>query len=440
MKISNIPFHLTLASSLTPIIGSLLGLSLFHLPFFLLIFFILILLITKGYSFTIKIDFLFFVFVTMIVSLSINLILLRGFTILAMGGYVIFFAFLFQNFFFNNRQVDLKNFLNFLNFFYKSFLIILLIELVLIIGGFQPLLGKFLDGIPSYKLHNSFDVGRFISSYFDKISGLNSIFLGSQIAGTMCLISFVWFHSMKKLNYFYNFNQFRFWKYLALFLFIVSITGTNFFVMLILIVISSYKYFKRLSSKIFNTLLILILIGGVYYLIENQIIYSRIYNLNPLRLPISHLEIYERTGTLQEVLNLNRFEYYIWSFFKPVQLWFEQNLINQLFGTSDSIDGTKVFVGGDFAYGSILLFGGILFTISYTLIIFRFIYYFLINEMLNNFHVKILQYVVSVIVVLFFSLVHWGQAITNPGIITFFALHIAIANIMVKNKFKLIRD
>lgn len=440
MKISNIPFYLTLATSFTPIIGSLLDLSLFHLPFFLLIFFTSILLITRGYSFTIKIDILLFTFVTMIVSLLINLSLLRGYTILAMGGYVIFFAFLFQNFYFNNKHVDIKKFLKFFNFFYKSFLIILLIELVLIINGFQPFLAALLDGIPAYKLHNSFDVGRFISSRFYEIGGMNSIFLGSQIAGTMCLISFVWFHNMEELNYFYNFNQFRLWKYLALFLFVVSITGTNFLLFLILLTISSYKYFKRLSSKIFNTLLITTVIGGVYYLIENQIIYSRIYNTNLLRLTVDQMEVHERTGTLEYALNLSVFEYYIWSFFVPVKLWYEQNLISQLFGTSDSIDGKKIFVGGDFAYGTMLLFGGMLFTISYTLLIFRFIYYFLINKIANNFDVKILQYIVLAILVLFFSLIHWGQAITNPGIITFFALHIAIANIMVKNKFKLIRD
>jgi hypothetical protein len=107
-----------------------------------------------------------------------------------------------------------------------------------------------------------------------------------------------------------------------------------------------------------------------------------------------------------------------------------------LIGSGNSIDGTKEFVGGDFAYGSILLFGGFLFTFFFTFLIFKLLYNFLNLKISNKFEEKIFQYFSLVVILLFFSLGHYGQAITNSGIILFFAFHISIANLMIKKKIK----
>ena len=354
-----------------------------------------------------------------------------------MGGYVILCSFLFQNIYFLHKKIEIKTILNFFNFFYKIFLIFLLIEFFLIFFGYQTFLSSILDGKPSYKLHNSFDIGRFLSTRFYQIGGLNSVFLGSQIAGTMCILSYIWFSFTKKLNHFYNFKEFTFWKYLSIFFLTMTITGTNFLLFLILIALVGFKYFKTFNGKIFFILILVLLLFLCVYLIENEVIYSRIFSSRNINLQPSAIEVHANTNTLHLVSNLTTFEYYMFSFFSPVKLWYEQNLFSVLFGIGNSIDGTTEFIGGDFAYGSMLLLGGFLFTFFFTVLIIKIIYHFLFLKFSNKSDEKIFQYFSLVAILLFFSLVHYAQAITNSGIILFFAFHISLANLMIKNKIKL---
>jgi hypothetical protein len=279
-------------------------------------------------------------------------------------------------------------------------------------------------------------MGRFLTTKFYQTGGLNSVFLGSQLAGTISLLSYIWFSFTKKLNNFYNFKEFAFWKYLSLFFFIISITGTNFFLLLIFLLLSGFKYSKNLIYKFCFVFISTSLFFLIIYLIENEIIYSRIFNSRYINLQPSALEVHKNTNTLDIVTNLTTFEYYLFAFFSPLRLWSEQSLFTMLIGSGNSIDGTKEFVGGDFAYGSILLFGGFLFTFFFTFLIFKLLYNFLNLKISNKFEEKIFQYFSLVVILLFFSLGHYGQAITNSGIILFFAFHISIANLMIKKKIK----
>lgn len=437
MKVLNIPFNLVLLCALTSLFGSVLDISLFNLPFLILASITLTIILVNNYKFKIEYDLLFITFLITIIVLIFNVLLSKGFTVLAMGGYVILCSFLFQNIYFLHKKIEIKTILNFFNFFYKIFLILLVIEFFLIFFGYQTFLFSIFDGKPEYKIHNSFDVARFLSTRFYLVGGLNSVFLGSQIAGTMCLLSYIWFSFTKKINYSYNFKEFTFWKYLSIFLLIMTITGTNFLLLLILIALVGFKYFKTYNGKIFFVLILALLLLSVVYLVENEIIYSRIFSSRNINLQPSAIEVHARTNTLHLVSNLTRFEYYMFSFFRPLELWNEQNLFSWLFGTGNSIDGTKQFIGGDFAYGSMLLLGGFLFTFFFTVLIIKFIYHFLFLKFSNKFDEKIFQYFSLVAILLFFSLVHYAQAVTNSGIILFFAFHISLANLMIKNKIKL---
>jgi hypothetical protein len=439
MKILNISLNLILFSTLTPILGSILDISFFNLPFLILVLITSIILLSNDYKFKIEYDLLFTTFLITIISLIFSVLFSRGFTILALGGYVILSSFLFQNIYLLHKKLAIKNILNFFNFFYKCFLIILAIEFFLVLNGYQEFLNFILDGKPSYKNYNGFDVGRFFSSKFDYIGGLNSIFLGSQIAGTISLLSFIWFNTTKKLNFFYYFKKFAFWKYLSLFFFIVTLNGTNFFLFLILLLFLVFNYFKNFINKLFFLFILTLFFCLIFYLIENEIILSRIFNSRPINLDQSAVTLHSNTNTLGIVSNFTTVEYYLYSFIRPVILWNEQSLFTKLIGSGNSIDGLNVFVGGDFAYGAMLLFSGFLFTFFFTVLILKSAYNLLILKHSNQFEEKFFQYFSLVVILLFSSLVHYGQAITNSGIILFFAFHISIVNLMAKDKIKFVK-
>jgi hypothetical protein len=132
MKVLNIPFNLVSLCALTPLLGSILDISLFNLPFLILASITLIILLGNNYKFKIEYDLLFITFLITMISLIFNVLLSKGFTILAMGGYVILCSFLFQNIYFLHKKLEIKNILGFFNFFYKVFLIILFLEFFLI--------------------------------------------------------------------------------------------------------------------------------------------------------------------------------------------------------------------------------------------------------------------------------------------------------------------
>ena len=109
MKVLNIPFNLVLLCALTSLFGSVLHISLFNLPFLILASITLIIILVNNYKFKVEYDLLFILFLITIFSLIINVLLSKGFTILAMGGYVILCSFLFNlKYFFEKNFFCLK--------------------------------------------------------------------------------------------------------------------------------------------------------------------------------------------------------------------------------------------------------------------------------------------------------------------------------------------
>ena len=249
MNISKFPFYFVLVASVFPLIGGLLNVDLYHVPFISLSIFTIIFFLYKKKKLIFDFDFLFIVFLITFFVLIINILLSRGFTLLAFGGYVIFASFIFQNFYFR-YELNVRTILIFFNFFYKSFLVILLIEILLIKFGFETSLKSLITG---YKAHVGYDVGRFISRYIIYVgtNGPNSIFLGSQVAGTLCLLSFIWFKTSQKLNYFYSLKKYRSWKNLSFILFILTLSGTTFFLFFVFLAMTMLLKNKGFLKKFF---------------------------------------------------------------------------------------------------------------------------------------------------------------------------------------------
>jgi hypothetical protein len=433
MKISNIPLNLILLTALTPMVGFATDIFLFHFSFLILIFITSIILLTKNYKLKIEYDLLFITFLVTIIVLALNVLISRGFIILALGGYVIFCSFLFQNIYFLDKKISIKTILIYFNFFYKFFLTFLLIEFFLILIGHQVLLASIFDG---YKDYNSFDTLRLFSSKFDTIGGLNSIFLGSQLAGTISLLSFIWFSLAKKLNFFFFFKKFIFWKYLSLFFLISAMTATNFFLMIIFIFLIGFRNLKNFSNKFLFAVILIFLFFLIFYLISNQLLYTRIFGAHNANETPKMIEYFKSVNLSDMILNFSKLEYYFFVFSRNVVLWYEQGLIVKLIGVGNYLDPTKIYVGGEFAYGSVLLFNGLLFTFFFTVLFFKFILNFFKSKFNNQYEDKIFQYFSLVAILLFFSLVHYPQALVNSGIILFFAFHISMTNLMSKHKIK----
>jgi hypothetical protein len=427
IKILNILLFLISFSTMIPILISIFGNYLFHLPILILILVTLIILTVKNYKFNIECDFLFATFLVTIIIIILNFFSSRGFAILAMGGYVIICSFIFQNIYFLDKKISIKTLLNFFNFFYKGFLIIMLIEFILILNGYQPILDKLIG----YKTTNSFDILRFFSVKFYDLGGLNSIFLGSQIAGTMSLLSYIWFHLTEKINYFYNYKNFIFWKIFSLFFVVITINFTNFLLMIIFII---FYINKNLKNSFFAYLISFVFFFSILYLINNQFIFSRVFNFNIVNIQPKDVELYKKLNIWETVSVLNTFQYYVFFFLRPVYLWNDSSLFEKLFGLGNYYSDSNIFIGGDFAYGFMLFSNGFLFTFFFTVIIFKIAYNYFYLNFINQFENNIFQYFALVVILLFFSLIHYGQAIANPGIILFFAFHISIANAMIKNK------
>jgi hypothetical protein len=427
IKILNILLFLISFSTMIPILISIFGNYLFHLPILILILVTLIILTVKNYKFNIECDFLFATFLVTIIIIILNFFSSRGFVILAMGGYVIICSFIFQNIYFLDKKISIKTLLNFFNFFYKGFLIIMLIEFILILNGYQPILDKLIG----YKTTNSFDILRFFSVKFYDLGGLNSIFLGSQIAGTMSLLSYIWFHLTEKINYFYNYKNFIFWKIFSLFFVVITINFTNFLLMIIFII---FYINKNLKNSFFAYLISFVFFFSILYSINNQFIFSRVFNFNIVNIQPKDVELYKKLNIWEIVSVLNTFQYYVFFFLRPVYLWNDSSLFEKLFGLGNYYFDSGIFIGGDFAYGFMLFSNGFLFTFFFTVIIFKIAYNYFYLNFINQFENNIFQYFALVVILLFFSLIHYGQAIANPGIILFFALHISIANAMIKNK------
>jgi hypothetical protein len=206
--------------------------------------------------------------------------------------------------------------------------------------------------------------------------------------------------------------------------------------MLIFISLIGFRNLKNFSNKFLVAIILIFLFFLIFYLIFNQILYTRIFGSHMANETPKMMEYFKSVNLYDVILNFSKIEYYFFVFSRNVVLWYEQGLIVKLIGAGNYLDPTKIYVGGEFAYGSILLFNGFLFTFFFTVLFIKFILNFFKLKFNNQYEDKIFQYFSLVVILLFFSLVHYSQAITNPGIILFFAYNISMINLMSKDKIK----
>jgi hypothetical protein len=312
----------------------------------------------------------------------------------------------------------------------------MLVEIVLITLGFQPQLVRI---FPGYKDYNSADVLRYFE-LMQNDGGLNSVLLGSQIAGTLSLFAAIWFVGIRKFRVEeLAIGRSKYWIILSLLMFLITVNGLN-FLLLVLACGIYFLYIKKINIVIFAFLLG-ISTAGLYLLIANNLMFSRIFNQNVINLDPVALEIYRQYGVLDEIKGLTTMGYYIHEFYSPVANWLAEDWVNKLLGV-----GAQYFLkndhmtAGDFGLGIGMLSSGVLWIFIFTFTVFVSCIPALkkVEVGSNEGQLWSMLGAINALITLLWlaSTIHYNQAFANPGGMTIFALHFA-ATLYCRNRVKL---
>lgn len=443
MKIGNIPFFIVFLSSLFPLLGALLNFNIYHLPAGLIASIGLILISQR--KLVVKKNILTTVVApTFLILLVIQVITGRGFVILGVGGYVLIFALIFFVLFTTETGSSLQSMVHGISFLYKFFLIGMLIEAALIMLGLQPQLVSILtsNNSPGYKDYNSADVLRYFG-LMQNAGGLNSVLLGSQISGMLSLFSAIWFVGIRKFRAKELVVDYsKFWIVLSCLVFLITVNGLNF--LLLTLAGSAYLLFSVKINRVKVACLLGLSIAGLYLLIVNDLVFSRILNENLIHLQPSDIEISRKYGILDEVQALTTKDYYIYQFSSPIRNWFAEGWVNKLFGVgAQYFLNDDNFIAGDFGFGVGMLSSGALWISIFSLAVIGSCLPALKGPKLGSNEGRswsVLGAMNALITLLWLaSTIHYNQAFANPGGMTLFALHFA-ATLYCRYRYSLYRS
>lgn len=442
MKFSNIPFFLVFLSSLLPIVGALFNLNVYHMAGgFLMISLILLSIHSEFRKFLLPIDICIkLVFFLLICILVIQVLTGRGFVILASGGYVIIFSFIFLGKFWYRTRISAVRIFFGVSFLYKYFIIGIFIEAIIVLLGWQPMLTRMLDPTDSsgYKNYNSADVLRFFG-LMQNSGGLNSVLLGSQIAGMLSLFSTIWFMGINKIeiNVSKAINS-SLWTFLSLLALLITINGTVFLLLAAALMIYGLLI-ARINKFIYFSIGSL-LFAGIYYLVSNGFIFQRILNNNLVNLQPETMERILAHGLGNIVDGMTTFEYYFFEFSIPIYLFISlQSWSDILFGVgAQYFRTTNDYLSGDFGFGAALLSSGLVWmtALVFTLCVICFSGIRPATYEPNERKIwSLLGSLNGLISLLFlFSTIHYIQAFSNPGGMMLFSLHLALTS-YCRNRF-----
>lgn len=430
MKIRNIPFVIVFLSSMFPLLGAFFNFNVYHLPAGLVSVAIGLILISQQ-KLVIKKDILTTLAAPALLTLlATQVIMGHGFVILAVGGYVLIFTLVFFVLFSTGAGSSLISIISGISSLYKFFLIGMLIETAIILLGWQPQLGSIFSAAngPSYKNYNSADVLRYFG-FFKDAGGLNSVLLGSQIAGMLSLFATIWFAGIWKLKLRGSaIAHSGFWFKLSILVFLITVNGLNF--LLLVLAGGIYTFYFSKKNRVILACLFGILIAVIYIAIANGFIFSRIFNQDLVHLQQTDIAIGQKEGNLDELQNLTTMGYYVAQFASPVISWLAQDWVSKLLGV-----GAPFFlnddnnIAGDFGFGIGMLSSGVLWVSVFLLAVFVSCIPALKEAEIGSNERQLWSVfgAINALITLLWlaSTIHYNQAFANPGGMTIFALHFA---------------
>jgi hypothetical protein len=428
VKVNRLPFALVLFSSFIPITGAIFGISVFHVPAAVAVGTGIVAYSTTrtpvylGHTWLYSLTLMF-------ALLSIQVLSGRGFVILAAGGYVLVFGFIFYGLFALGRGITLDSVIRGGSTLNKFFLIGLAIELIIVLGGGQGSLEELLNAGSGggYKTYNPADLPRSFG-LFQNQGGLNSILLGSQIAGMLSLFAAIWFMGLRSIETRRTKNSF-FWILSSIFMLLVTINGT---VLLLTVAAAGlYLIFGVKRNKTFWMVGGLLVVVGLFWLTSAGYILPRIFSDERVNLAFETRMELENRG-LYERANGTTLNYYIEEFRTPLNVYAALGWADQMIGVgAEYLRTTDELVGGDFAIGASLLATGaiwiaVLMTTTTAIGLAALRVPAGTSEEMRRW--SVLSMITGLMTILWLmSTVHYGQAFTNPGAIPFFAASLALA-------------
>lgn len=361
----------------------------------------------------------------------IQIITGRGFTILGSGGYVLIYAYVFQDLFLTGAGPSVKRIVHGITFIYKFFIVGMIIEFIIIILGKQSLLAELFYSTvaPNYKTYNQADVARFLG-FFQESGGLNSVLIGSQIAGMLSLFAAIWFMYIKMSGISVSKkDRYNLWFIISFLMLILTINGTVFLLLCLAIII--HVLFIHKKHRILSLCVISLAFVGFYFLASAGYFLPRIFGDTLISSNPGQLKELEDFGGHSELVFLTTWEFYIYIYTLPVVNFISSGLVNILIGVGAQYFRTTTdYVSGDFGFGYSMLASGLIWMV--TLVAALFITCFtalrLVASGSNDQKLwSVLGSINGLITLLWlFSTVHYNQAFANPGGMMLFALHIAL--------------
>lgn len=431
MKIDTCPFALVFLSCLLPMAGSFLNVAVYHIPAGLVLVAMVI-----AYSSTQNFFALYRIWLTwanflLFILLMTHILTGRGFVLLASGGYVLIFAYVFHGLFLTGVGLSVKTMVRGISFIYKFFIVGMIIEFFVIICGKQPLLRELFHSMvtPNYKMGNGADVLRFFG-FFHGVGGLNSVLLGSQIAGMLSLFAVIWFMGIKKGGISVSMtDRSNLWIFLSFAMLIVTINGTVFLLLFLAIII--HVIFINKKHRVLFLCVISSTLVGLYFLGSAGYLFPRMFSTSVINLGVQ-ANIISDYGLVDVVQGMTTLEYYVFEFMVPVYIFISQDWVSILIGVGAKyFITTSDYLSGDFGFGAALLSSGLVWMAILVATIFG-ICFPAIRPAANGSNDQKLWSVLGSIngliaLLWLFSTVHYIQAFGNPGGIMLFAMHLALA-------------
>lgn len=434
MRIAGIPFLMVFLLALTPMAGSFLDVPTYHIPLVMAVVALMLAATStrEGFNnaFHGKLTWIFFV---MLAFLIIQLATGRGFVILSAGGIVLVFALVFHNLFSTGRGVSANTIVSGISLLYKFFIVGMILELAAIILGAQPLLGGLFSSAntPGYKMYNPVDLPRLFGA-FENAGGINSILLGSQIAGMLSLFAAIWFIGVRQEKSQGSATDISgFWVFSSCCMLLISINGTVLLLAILAAII--YRFYIRPKRVIFSLTVMGLLLAGLYFLVDQGYLLARIFS-DEVALHKAGADFLSKQGVAPAGDKLTVLDYYYYSFLNPVYLWFSLDGMNKLIGVGAQffLSKDEIFIGGDFGFATdVLLKAGGVWSVVFVLTVFAICFPSLRWRTGGSDEQRLWSGIgaINALIALLwlFSTVHYNQALGNPGGIALFSLHLAVA-------------
>jgi hypothetical protein len=433
MKIAGIPFLMVFLLALTPMAGSFLDVPTYHVPPMLAVWALIFAttLTHDGFSNAFH-ERLTWVVLIMLALLIIQVAMGRGFVILSAGGAVLIFALVFHSLFSSGHGISANTIVSGIGLLYKFFIVGMMIELAAIILGAQPLLGGLFssENTPGYKMYNPADLPRLFGAFKD-VGGINSILLGSQIAGMLSLFAAIWFVGIRQgKSQGAATDLSGFWVFSSCCLLLISINGTVLLLAILAAII--YRFYIRPKRVILSLTVMSLIFAGLYFLVAQGFLLARIFS-DEVALYGAGADFLSKQGLSPVADKFTVLDYYYYSFLNPVYFWLSLDGLNKLIGVGAQFFlNDEVFIAGDFGFATdVLLKAGGVWAVVFVFTVFAICFSALRWRTNGSDEQRLWSGIGSIsaliALLLLFSTVHYNQALGNPGGIALFALHLALA-------------